>query len=90
MQPDAGRPPTDDELAFVAGLGPDAGLPAEAIGALLGTWSHWHGLVALEVGYQFDWIYPGADADAFFEGEVERMLRGLGVTGRQDVGRTTE
>ena len=82
MRPDAGRPPTDGELAFVAELVPQAPLPAEAIGALLGTWSHWHGLVALEIGRQFDWIYgTESAADAFFEGEIERMLASLGATG---------
>lgn len=80
MRPDAGRPPTPGEADFAAGLGPGAELPAEAIGALLGTWSHWHGLVALEVGHQFDWIYgPAADREAFFEAEVARMVTGLGV-----------
>lgn len=82
MRPDAGRPPTDGELALVAEWGPQVPLPPEAIGALLGTWSHWHGLVALEVNHQFHWIYgTESAADAFFDAEVTRMLRGLGATG---------
>jgi hypothetical protein len=29
--------------------------------------------VALELLGQFDWIYPGPDADAFFSAEVRRI-----------------
>lgn len=80
MRPDAGRPPTAGESALAAEIGAHAHLPPEAIGALLGTWAHWHGLVALEVGHQFDWIYGSeADRESFFEAEIDRMLTGLGV-----------
>ena len=79
----SGRPPTTGEEAFAAEIAPHLALPPEAIGALLGTWAHWHGLVALEVTGQFDWIYAG-DADAFFEGEIHRMIVALGfVTTKQ-------
>lgn len=54
-----------------------AGFPPEIVGALLGTWAHWHGLVSLEVTHQFDWIYPD-DVERFFEGEIERMIASLG------------
>jgi len=61
-----------DELADVL-----PGIPGDVIGAMLGTWAHWHGLVSLEVTHQFDWIY-GDDGDAFFEGEIARMIESLG------------
>jgi len=77
----SGRPPTPGEEAFAAEITPHLELPADAIGALLGTWAHWHGLVALEVTDQFDWIYAD-DADAFFEGEIERMIVALGFAPR--------
>lgn len=79
LQPDSIRPPTPGEEAFAAEIAPYVPLPAASIGALLGTWGHWHGLVSLEVTHQFDWIY-GEDADTFFESEIERMVRALGFT----------
>lgn len=80
LQPDAGREATAGERAFAAEIAPHLTLPAEAVGPLLGTWAHWHGLVALEVTSQFDWIYAG-DAEAFFDGEIARMVSALGFTG---------
>lgn len=80
MHPTSGRPPTQGERAFADEIGPHVALPADAIGALLGTWGHWHGLVALEVTGQFDWIY-GGDADTFYEGEIARMVDALGFSG---------
>jgi len=80
LEVSGGRPPTPGEQAFVAEIAetlPE--LSADMVGVLLGTWAHWHGLVALEVTHQFDWIYP-QDRDVFFEGEVGRMIRGLGFS----------
>ena len=77
LHPSSGRSPTAGEVAFAEETGESLDLPAGAIGALLGTWAHWHGLVALELTGQFDWIY-GEDADAFFDGEIDRMITGLG------------
>lgn len=77
----SGRPPTAGERAFAAEIRPMLPeLSAEMIGVLLGTWAHWHGLVALEVTQQFDWIYPD-DRDVFFEGELRRMITSLGFSG---------
>ena len=81
LEPAGRRPPTPGEQKFAAEIVdtlPE--LSADMVGVLLGTWAHWHGLVALEVTHQFDWIYP-QDRDVFFEGELGRMIRGLGFTG---------
>jgi AcrR family transcriptional regulator len=81
MAPLTGRGVTPGERAFADEISPILELPAEAIGALLGTWAHWHGLVALEVTHQFDWIYA-EDADVFFDAEIDRMIRALGMDDR--------
>ena len=79
--PTARRHPTPGEEAFAQEIAEEMpGFPPETTGVLLGAWAHWHGLVALEVGHQFDWIYPEGDADAFFEGELERLIEGLGFS----------
>lgn len=65
---------TEQELANMIGAR-IPGFPAELVPALLGTWAHFHGLVTLEVLEQFHWMYP--DPEAFFLGEVQRMLAGL-------------
>ncbi len=80
FSPTGGRPPTQREEALAEQLsGAFGDFPASLIGPLLGTWAHWHGLVALEVTHQFDWIYPD-QGEAFFEGELARMIAGLGFT----------
>jgi AcrR family transcriptional regulator len=78
MAPSSGRAATEGERAFADEIAPVVSLPAEAVGALLGTWAHWHGLVALEVTHQFDWIYAG-DADVFADAEIDRMIDALGM-----------
>lgn len=70
--PPATRPVEPGEQAFAEQLLPD--FPAAWIGPFLGTWAHFHGMVALEVLHQLDWVYP--DADAFFRGEIDRMVEG--------------
>jgi AcrR family transcriptional regulator len=70
--PPADRPPTPGELTAAARLSAD--LPAPAVPALLGAYAHLHGLVALEVLGQLDWVYPDADADTFFATEVDRIV----------------
>lgn len=77
LRPDMSRAPTSGERAFAAEIAGELPLPAEVIGPLLGTWAHWHGLVALDVTGQLDWIYPEG-ADAFIAEEIMRMLRSLG------------
>jgi len=72
------REPTQGELAFSEEIAADLSIPASVVGVLLGTWAHWHGIVALEVTHQFDWIY-GDDADVFFDGEIDRMLSAIGM-----------
>lgn len=79
FSPTATRQPTPGEQDFAQEINevmPQ--FPPQLTGVLLGAWAHWHGLVALEVGHQFDWIYPGEDADTFFEAELERLIEGLG------------
>lgn len=79
FSPTSSRGPTAGEKAFVEEIGEAMrGFRPETTGVLLGAWAHWHGLVALEVGHQFDWIYPDQDADVFFESELERLIEGLG------------
>jgi AcrR family transcriptional regulator len=78
LDPEAGREPTPGELAFADEVAAELTLPAAVVGLLLGTWAHWHGIVALEVTHQFDWIYAD-DADTFFNGEIDRMLVAMGL-----------
>lgn len=78
--PDLGRAPTTAETEFAAGLSV-ADLPPELVPTLIGTWTHLHGLVTLEVLEQLHWLYPGADADTFFDGEVRRMMAPLTADG---------
>lgn len=74
--PALGRPVTGAEQALAEQIRNDVpDFPAELIPALLGTWAHFHGLVTLEVLGQFQWMYP--DPEAFFAGEVDRMLDSL-------------
>lgn len=74
--PLTGRRVEPGEEAFVAETAP--GFPAEWMSLFLGAWAHFHGMVSLEILNQLDWIYP--DATAFYEAEVDRLLRGWAVT----------
>jgi hypothetical protein len=56
----------------------DSDIPVELVPAMLGSWAHFHGVVTLEVLRQFNWMY-GADTGMFFEGEIERLLKSLGI-----------
>ncbi len=76
IAPALSRPLTETERSFAADI-PVPGFPPELVPALLGTWAHLHGLVTLEILDQLHWMYPGIDAEAFFEGEVRRMVGGL-------------
>jgi AcrR family transcriptional regulator len=76
IPPHLPRPATEGERAFADQI-PVPGFPPELVPALLGTWAHLHGLVTLEILDQLHWLYPGSDADAFFEGEAHRMVAGL-------------
>ena len=77
--PVAGSPaPTPSEKELAGLLDPE--FPPELVPVMLGTWAHFHGLVTLEVLNQLDWIY-GADAEAFFNGEIERLMDSLALEG---------
>lgn len=84
LDPHAGREPTPGELAFADEIATELTIPAPVVGLLLGTWAHWHGIVALEVTHQFDWIYAN-DSDTFFDGEIDRMLMAMGLQPLNDV-----
>ncbi len=70
------RPPTPGEQQVAAEISPD--LPPGLIPVMLGTWTHFHGLVSLEVLGQLHWVYPG-DVSTFFETELARLLDGLAM-----------
>jgi AcrR family transcriptional regulator len=53
------------------------GFPAHLVPTLIGAWAHFHGLVTLEILNQLHWMYP--HPEAFYRGEVERMVAGLTV-----------
>jgi AcrR family transcriptional regulator len=74
--PALSRGVTEGERELGALIDPD--MPVELVPAMLGTWAHFHGVVTLEVLHQFNWMY-GDDTEVFFEGEIERMLRSLGI-----------
>jgi AcrR family transcriptional regulator len=75
--PSGARPPIAGEVEMAATIDPE--LPPALLGVMLGTWAQFHGLVTLEVLGQLDWLY-GTDTEAFFAGEVVRLLDGLGIT----------
>ena len=79
IDPAIGRAATPGEIAAAGAMPDGIGVPPEMIGLLLGTWSHWHGLVSLEVTHQLDWVYPDG-AEEFVEAEIDRMLEGLGLS----------
>ena len=58
------------ELASLA----DPALPPTSIGAFLGTWAHFHGMVTLEILNQLHWTYE--DPAAFYEAEVDALIAG--------------
>lgn len=64
------RPATQEEQAFLAPVAPD--FPAAWLTPFVGAWSHFHGMVTLEILGQLDWLYP--DGEAFYRAEVERLL----------------
>ncbi len=70
--PERGRPaqPGEIELASHA----DADLPPTSVGAFLGTWAHFHGMVTLEILNQLDWACE--DPAAFYAAEVEALIAG--------------
>jgi AcrR family transcriptional regulator len=74
--PVLGRPSTAAEIEFAAGLGVPE-VPPELVAVLIGTWTHLHGLVTLELLEQLRWMYHGTTADTFFDGELRRMLDAL-------------
>ncbi len=74
--PEIGREATAGERDLAALI--DADIPDVLIPIMLGTWAHFHGLVTLEILHQLDWMY-GDSLDAFFEGELTRMLHTLGT-----------
>jgi AcrR family transcriptional regulator len=73
-----GRPTTGGERNLAAEIDPE--LPPALVPMMLGTWAHFHGLVTLEILHQFHWLY-GDESDALFEGEIERLLDGIGLVG---------
>lgn len=74
--PQLTRTLTKAERTFVTQI-PVPEFPAELVPALIGTWTHLHGLVSLEILDQLHWMYFDRDADEFFEGEVRRMVINL-------------
>ncbi len=80
VAPDLGRRPTEGEVALARELESGApGFPASLVPLLVGTWSHWHGLVTLEVTNQLDWIYP-RDREVLMETSINQMLVALGAS----------
>jgi AcrR family transcriptional regulator len=77
-RPAGTREPTAGEKELATLLDPE--FPPELISVMLGAWARFHGLVTLEVLNQFDWIYA-ADPEAFFDGEIERLMDDLALEG---------
>ena len=79
FRPPAGAPtPTPGEEEVAKLLDPE--FPPELVPVMLGTWAQFHGLISLEVLNQLDWIYRH-DAEAFFNGEVKRLMDSLALEG---------
>jgi AcrR family transcriptional regulator len=76
LVPDIGRETTQGERNLAAMIDPD--MPVVLVPAMLGMWAHLHGLVTLEILHQLNWMY-GYDVETFFEGELKRSMRSLGV-----------
>jgi AcrR family transcriptional regulator len=68
--PERNRPAQPGEVELAAQAAPD--LPPTSIGAFLGTWAHFHGMVTLEILNQLDWAYE--DPAAFYEAEVDALI----------------
>lgn len=68
--PERDRPAQPGEIALVAEAAPD--LPPTSVGAFIGTWAHFHGMVALEILNQLDWAYT--DPGAFYRSEVDAII----------------
>lgn len=75
QMPERDRPAQPGEIDLAAMADPD--LPPTAIGAFLGTWAHFHGMVTLEILNQLDWAYQ--DAEAFYEAEVDALITGWSI-----------
>lgn len=70
--PERDRPAQPGEIEFASQAAPD--LPPTSVGAFLGTWAHFHGMVTLEILNQLDWVYE--DASAFYRSEVDSLIEG--------------
>jgi AcrR family transcriptional regulator len=69
--PERDRPAQPGEVEFASQAAP--GLPPTSVGAFLGTWAHFHGMVTLEILNQLDWAYE--DPGAFYRSEVDALIR---------------
>lgn len=72
LLPEGSRVPEPAEEAFTAAMAP--GFPAEWMGAFISAWTHFHGMVTLEILNQLDWIYP--DAASLHRAEIDHLLDG--------------
>ena len=70
--PERARPAQPGEIELASLAAPD--LPPTSVGAFLGTWAHFHGMVTLEILNQLDWTYE--DPAAFYEAEVDALIAG--------------
>ncbi|MDH3247607.1 MAG: TetR/AcrR family transcriptional regulator [Acidimicrobiia bacterium] len=70
--PERDRLAQPGEIEFASRAAPD--LPPTSVGAFLGTWAHFHGMVTLEILNQLDWVYE--DASAFYRSEVDSLIGG--------------
>ncbi len=69
--PQRDRPAQPGEIELASQADPD--LPPTSVGAFLGTWAHFHGMVTLEILNQLDWAYE--DPAAFYRAEVDAIVR---------------
>ena len=70
--PERDRPAQPGEIEMASQAAQD--LPPTSIGAFLGTWAHFHGMVTLEILNQLDWVYQ--DPAVFYESEVDALIAG--------------
>ena len=70
--PERDRPAQPGEIELASLAAPD--LPPTSVGAFLGTWAHFHGMVTLEIINQLDWTYE--DPAAFYQAEVDELIAG--------------
>ncbi len=68
--PERDRLAQPGEIELASQAAPD--LPPTSIGAFLGTWAHFHGMVTLEILNQLDWAYE--DPAAFYEAEIDALI----------------